>query len=55
MNPDMMYLQQDSGFLSVSYFKFDTDDQSGYYIDYINLSLTIIIVDWLLAHIKSSI
>ncbi|KAK2145228.1 hypothetical protein LSH36_693g01115 [Paralvinella palmiformis] len=29
MNPDMMYLHQDSGFLNVSYFKFDIDDTSG--------------------------
>ena len=29
LNPDMMYLHQDSGFLSVAYFKFDIDEQSG--------------------------
>ncbi|KAJ8314001.1 hypothetical protein KUTeg_008562 [Tegillarca granosa] len=29
MNPDMMYLHQDSGYLNISYFKFDIDDQSG--------------------------
>ena len=29
MNPDMMYLHQDSGFLNISYFKFDIDDQGG--------------------------
>ncbi len=31
MNPDMMYLHQDSGFLNIAYFKFDIDDQSGNY------------------------
>lgn len=29
MNADMMYLHLDSGFLNVSYYKFDTDDVSG--------------------------
>lgn len=29
MNPDMMYLHQDCGYLNISYFKFDIDDQSG--------------------------
>ena len=29
LNPDMMYLHQNSGFLSVAYFKFDIDEQSG--------------------------
>jgi len=29
MNPDMMYLHRDSGFLNIAYFKFDIDDQSG--------------------------
>uniref|UniRef100_A0A0L8IF18 Non-specific serine/threonine protein kinase n=1 Tax=Octopus bimaculoides TaxID=37653 RepID=A0A0L8IF18_OCTBM len=29
MNPDMMYLHQDCGFLNIAYFKFDLDDQSG--------------------------
>ncbi|KAK6165821.1 hypothetical protein SNE40_022660 [Patella caerulea] len=29
MNPDMMYLHQDCGFLNISYFKFDIDDQTG--------------------------
>lgn len=29
MNPDMMYLHQDCGFLNISYFKFDVDDQTG--------------------------
>ena len=29
MNPDMMYLHQDSGFLNIAYFKFDIDDQTG--------------------------
>ena len=29
MNPDMMYLHQDSGFLNISYFKFDIDDTTG--------------------------
>lgn len=28
-NIDMMYVHQDSGFLSIAYFKFDVDDQSG--------------------------
>ena len=31
MNPDMMYLHQDSGFLNIAYFKFDIDDQSGWW------------------------
>ena len=29
MNPEMVYLHQDSGFLNVSYYKFDTDDVTG--------------------------
>ncbi|KAL5007444.1 hypothetical protein ScPMuIL_016250 [Solemya velum] len=29
MNPDMMYLHQDCGYLSISYFKFEIDDHSG--------------------------
>ncbi|ESP00831.1 hypothetical protein LOTGIDRAFT_140419, partial [Lottia gigantea] len=29
MNPDMMYLHQDCGFLNISYFKFDLDDHTG--------------------------
>lgn len=31
MNPDMMFLHQDSGFLNIAYLKFDIDDQSGKY------------------------
>ena len=31
MNPDMMYLHQDCGYLNISYFKFDIDDQTGMY------------------------
>ncbi|KAL3212159.1 hypothetical protein MRX96_000800 [Rhipicephalus microplus] len=29
LNPDMIYLHQDSGFMNFSYFKFDVDDISG--------------------------
>ena len=29
INPDMLYLHADSGFLNVAYFKFDVDDQTG--------------------------
>ncbi|XP_077554082.1 transformation/transcription domain-associated protein-like isoform X4 [Haemaphysalis longicornis] len=29
LNPDMMYLHQDSGLMNLSYFKFDVDDISG--------------------------
>jgi transformation/transcription domain-associated protein len=29
MNPEMIYLHQDSGFVNISYFKFDTDDLTG--------------------------
>jgi len=29
MNPEMIYLHQDSGFLNISYYKFDTDDVTG--------------------------
>ena len=29
MNPETMYLHQDSGFLNIAYFKFDIDDTSG--------------------------
>lgn len=29
LNPDMMYLHQDSGLMNVSYFKFDVDDSTG--------------------------
>ena len=29
MNPDTMYLHQDSGHMNIAYFKFDIDDQTG--------------------------
>lgn len=29
LNPDMMYVHQDSGLINVAYFKFDVDDTSG--------------------------
>lgn len=29
LNPDMMYIHQDSGLVNISYFKFDVDDASG--------------------------
>ncbi|XP_052799623.1 transformation/transcription domain-associated protein-like isoform X2 [Mya arenaria] len=29
MNPDMMYLHQDCGYLNIAYFKFDIDDATG--------------------------
>ncbi|XP_075234435.1 transcription-associated protein Nipped-A isoform X2 [Lycorma delicatula] len=29
LNPDMMYIHQDSGFMNISYFKFDIDDTTG--------------------------
>nr|XP_022907724.1 transformation/transcription domain-associated protein [Onthophagus taurus] len=29
LNPDMMYLHQDSGLMNVAYFKFDVDDSTG--------------------------
>ena len=29
LNPDMMYLHQESGLINVSYFKFDVDDVNG--------------------------
>lgn len=29
LNPDMMYIHQDSGLLNASYFKFDVDDKKG--------------------------
>lgn len=29
LNPDMMYLHQDSGLINISYFKFDVDDHTG--------------------------
>ncbi|XP_052224459.1 transformation/transcription domain-associated protein-like isoform X9 [Dreissena polymorpha] len=29
MDPDMLYLHQDCGYLNIAYFKFDIDDQSG--------------------------
>lgn len=29
LNPDMMYVHQDSGLLNVSYYKFDIDDTTG--------------------------
>lgn len=29
LNPDMMYLHQDSGLMNLSYFKFDVDDITG--------------------------
>ena len=32
MNPDMIYLHQDCGYVNISNFKFDIDDQSGTWI-----------------------
>lgn len=29
LNPDMMYLHQDSGLMNISYFKFEIDDSAG--------------------------
>jgi len=29
LNPDMMYVHQDSGLINIAYFKFDIDDTSG--------------------------
>lgn len=29
LNPDMMYVHQDSGLINIAYFKFDIDDISG--------------------------
>lgn len=29
LNPDMMYLHQDSGLMNIAYFKFDVDDSTG--------------------------
>lgn len=29
LNPDMMYLHQDSGLVNIAYFKFDVDDSTG--------------------------
>lgn len=29
LNPDMMYIHQDSGLINISYFKFDVDDTTG--------------------------
>lgn len=29
LNPDMMYLHQDSGLMNIAYFKFDVDDGTG--------------------------
>lgn len=29
LNPDMMYVHQDSGLINIAYFKFDVDDTSG--------------------------
>ena len=29
MNPDMMYLHEDCGYINIAYFKFDIDDQTG--------------------------
>ena len=29
LNPDMMYIHQDSGLINIAYFKFDVDDISG--------------------------
>ena len=29
LNPDMMYVHQDAGFVNVAYFKFDIDEQTG--------------------------
>lgn len=29
LNPDMVYVHQDSGLMNVAYFKFDVDDTSG--------------------------
>lgn len=29
LNPDMMYIHQNSGLVNISYFKFDVDDTTG--------------------------
>jgi transformation/transcription domain-associated protein len=29
LNPDMMYVHQDAGFVNVAYFKFDIDELTG--------------------------
>ena len=29
LNPDMLYIHQDSGLVNISYFKFDVDDVNG--------------------------
>ena len=48
MNPDMMYLHRDSGFLNIAYFKLDIDDQTGmdttflYYLGYKKILIIII-------------
>lgn len=36
LNPDMMYVHQDSGLLNVSYFKFDVDDATGMLCSFIS-------------------
>jgi transformation/transcription domain-associated protein len=36
LNPDMMYIHQDSGLVNVSYFKFDVDDTIGKCFSYLS-------------------
>lgn len=33
LNPDMMYIHQDSGLMNVSYYRFDIDDSTGMLFD----------------------
>lgn len=42
LNPDMMYLHQDSGLMNISYFKFDVDDGTGKYTFLIGVSSIVI-------------
>lgn len=46
LNPDMMYIHQDSGLVNVSYFKFDVDDTTGRCV---HLSVRLLYIDIFIA------
>jgi len=57
LNPDMMYIHQDSGLVNVSYFKFDVDDTTGGCVHlsvsllYIDIFITIIFISHVIAQL----
>jgi hypothetical protein len=54
LNPDMMYIHQDSGLVNVSYFKFDVDDTTGWFVHllvrllYIDIFFALIFISYVI-------